>query len=146
MRKFYLTLLISCLAFAGYAQTAATYIFTRTTGTYQSIVGQTGTVSTTVISGDDVGASGIPIGFTFNYCGAASTTVAVCSNGWISLANNPTVGSLSGSTASVTTGKLWPYWGDNYGSGSTSYYQTTGTTGSRVFTYEWTNWNICFLL
>lgn len=144
MRKFYLTLLIACLSVATYAQTAATYIFSRSTGTYTSIVGQSGTVSTTAISSDDVGTSGIPIGFTFNYFGGASTTtVAVCSNGWLSLANSATVGSLSGSTSSVTTGKLWPYWGDNYGAGSTAYYQTTGSAGSRVFTFEWQNWNIC---
>lgn len=143
MKKFYLALLISCLSFAGYAQTAASYLFSRTTGTYTSIVGQSGTVATTAISNDDIGTSGIPIGFTFTYCGASTTTVAVCSNGWLSLTNNATVGTLSGSTGSITAGKIWPYWGDNWGTGATAYYQTTGTTGSRVFTFEWTNWNIC---
>lgn len=142
MKKFYLALLISCLSFAGFAQTAASYIFSRTTGTYTSIVGASGTVST-AISCDDCAAGSIPLGFTFTYCGASTSTVAVCSNGWLSLTNNTTVGSLSGSTGSITAGKLWPYWGDNFGSASTAYYQTTGTAGSRVFTFEWTNWNIC---
>ncbi len=143
MKKFYLALLISCLSFAGYAQTAASYVFSRTTGTYTSIVGASGTVSTTAISCDDCATGSIPLGFTFTYCGASTSSVAVCSNGWLSLTNNTTVGTLSGSTGSITAGKIWPYWGDNWGTGATAYYQTTGTTGSRVFTFEWNNWFIC---
>ncbi|MCD6011756.1 MAG: C-terminal target protein [Flavipsychrobacter sp.] len=121
------------------ATTAAAYNFTRLSGPYTSIaVG--GTAST--ILADDVVETGIPIGFSFTYCGSTTTVISACSNSWISLSNDATVGSLSASTGSVSAGKLFPFWGDNHpGPGGTAWYQTTGTPGSRVFTFEWTNWN-----
>jgi uncharacterized protein YjdB len=131
------------MGFVAHAQTAASYTFSRTTGTYTSISG-TGTLFTS-INTDDGAAGGIPLGFTFTYCGTPYSTVAACSNGWFSLANYTTVGSLGPSSSYVTPGRLMPYWGDNHGGYGTSncYYQTTGSVGSRVFTFEWNNWTIC---
>ncbi|MBX2905846.1 MAG: Ig-like domain-containing protein [Taibaiella sp.] len=142
MKKIYLSLLVCLLGLAVKAQTAASYFFLRTTGTFTSISG-TGTAFSGINS-DDVGSAGIPIGFTFGYFGGATTTqVAVCSNGWLSLSNNATVGGLTATTSSMTAGKLAPFWRDGHGGygGSMCYYQTTGSPGSRVFTFEWNNWD-----
>lgn len=142
---FFLGLLV-CFWQSGFAQatTAATYNFVRSTGTYTSISGMGGVNTVPTILCDDCSDVGIPIGFSFTYCGSTSTQVAVCSNGWISLANDGTVGSLSGFTGSIGAGKLFPFWWDDYaGTGSTAYYITTGTPGSRVFTFEWNTWQQC---
>jgi uncharacterized protein YjdB len=131
------------LAFAGYAQTAASYIFTRTTGTYTSIA-STGTPFTG-INLDDIAAGGVPLGFSFLYNNTSTSTVAVSSNGWLSLANYSATNNNSPASGSIASaGFLFPFWTDGnpeYG-GSAAYYQTTGSPGSRVFTFEWENWDV----
>ena len=151
MKKFYAGLLLSCLSLVGYAQSAASYGFTATTGTFNTI-SSTGT-ATTAISGDDNTLTGISIGFTFNFCGTNYTQVSVCSNGWLSLANSSDVGYHNTNTTVAYTyyptpgnGLLMPFWDDLYGGplpiSHTAYYQTSGTAPYRTFTFEWSNWGV----
>ncbi len=145
MKKVYLLLVLCLISIAGYAQTAASYAFTRTTGTYTSIVGGSGTV--TISSGgcinDDGTTTGIPIGFTFVFCGTSYTSLSACSNGWISLANSSLVTYPASQGGIGSAGWIMGLWNDGYGSASTAYYQTSGSAGSRVFTFQYLNWNIC---
>src|SRR5437762_812033 len=85
MKKVYLLVVLCLLGYAGFAQTAASYNFSRSTGVYVSISG-TGTLFSS-INCDDCGSGSIPIGFAFTFCGTSYTQLAACSNGWLSLAN-----------------------------------------------------------
>ena len=145
----YLLIAVTCFGIRGYAQTAASYGFTAFSSTYASISG-TGT-SSTALACDDCGMCGIPIGFTFYYCGVPYTTVAATSNGVLSFAgycpgagaqwtnNDPDLAAMSGGV-----GILMPYWDDLWGNAAGGaalpvYYSTTGAVGSRIFTFEWKN-------
>lgn len=144
-----LLLLLLCWSVAGYGQTS-TFTLSRYTGSYTSIDGGPGTVNLTTLSKDDTTNQSIPIGFPFPYCSTTYSTLSVSSNGWISLAN-----SNYGTTAATTinsslnhdlgifaligggVGFLMPFWDDLRGVGSTAYYQTSGATPNRVFTFQW---------
>lgn len=136
MKKIYLMLVLSCIAFAGNAQTATDYLFTATTGTYASISGTGGVVSATIL-GDDVTHSSIPIGFTFKFCGTNYTQLSACSNGWISLANSSSTTYANTAPNIPGAGFLMPFWGELFGMSSTAYYVATGSSPNRVFTFEW---------
>jgi hypothetical protein len=122
-----------------------TYLFSRTVGTYSSIAGGPGTVATTTISGEDDVQTGIPIGFTFSYCGTDYTQLSASTNGWLSLVNSAVTDwhsfqnhdplALAGIGGGV--GLIMPYWDDLKGTGSTAYYQTSGSAPTRVFTFQW---------
>ena len=153
MKKVYFSVVLCLLGYAGIAQTAASYNFSRSSGTFASISGGTGTVTLSdtaactsgegsTINSDDEGTTGIPIGFTFNFCGTNYTTCAGDANGVISLSGN--IASYIQSTGNINgAGWLMPFWRDLYGICKNAYYQTSGTPGSRVFTLEWNNWGIC---
>lgn len=140
MKKIYLLIVLSCIAFAGNAQTATDYLFTATTGTYTSISGTAG-VSSSTITCDDCTQTNIPIGFTFKFCGTSYTQLSACSNGWISLANSSYSGYQNMSSFIPGAGFLMLFWGDLFGSGHNAYYVTTGTSPNRVFTFEWNNFS-----
>ncbi len=145
MKKVYFLLLMLCLSVAGRSQTAASYTFTRSTGTYTSIAGGPGT---TAVSGwtsvDDGYVGSIPIGFTFTFCGVGRTTLSACSNGWLSLTNYLGANYPGSPGAIGSQGWLFALWHDAYGaSPSQAYYQTSGTAPNRVFTFEWQNWSSC---
>jgi gliding motility-associated-like protein len=95
----------------------------------------------TGISGDDLTTTGIPIGFTFSFCGVNYTTVSACSNGWLSFANTTattyinTLANVGGLAPCVM-----PLWDDLHGTPGAASYQTTGTAPNRVFTFEWKDW------
>lgn len=144
------------LTTAAQAQTGS-YSFTRWTEPYVSIAGQPGTVSTPLLGRDDTTITSIPIGFTFLYCSSGSyTTLSACSNGWLSLANSPLTGPVSSANHDYTTsiasigtgiGLIMPFWDDlsgGYGPPAgpvtipaMAYYQTSGTSPNRVFTFQW---------
>ena len=139
MKNLCFVLVCCCLGVIAKAQTAASYNFTRSSGAYTSITGGPGTMVTTTFAGDDQTLMSIPLGFTFFYCGTPYTTLSACSNGWLSLANASTT-SFTNSAASIpSAGVLMPYWDDLNGTGSTAYYQTSGTAPNRVFTLQYGN-------
>jgi len=81
MKRIYLPLLLCFLSLAGYAQTAASYVFSQATSTYTTLVGGTNIYGATTAWDDNSTAAGaIPIGFTFNYIGTDYTTIGVNSN------------------------------------------------------------------
>ena len=89
MRKMLFLLgLIVLLVQDSIAQTAASYNFSRSTGTYSSISGLSG-VNVSAVTCDDCTETNIPLGFSFTFCGITYTQVSACSNGWVSLSNNP---------------------------------------------------------
>lgn len=124
------------------AQTASTYSFaaSSTSLTYLS----SGTSVPALI--DDDGTATIPIGFTFNYCGSGYTQLVACSNGWLSFNSSTTAITWTNSLANVNVLKpvLMPWFDDmtGYATGADVKYLTTGTTGSRIFTIEYKNWDV----
>ncbi|PQJ09393.1 hypothetical protein CJD36_019305 [Flavipsychrobacter stenotrophus] len=140
MKRLSILFILLLVSWAGYGQTtAAAYNFTATTGTYSSI-SATGTAMGSTFLGDDRNQTGVPIGFSFTFCGVAYTQLSACSNGWLSL-NNSSSTILTNSAANIQgAGFLMPYWDDLNGAGNTAWYQTTGTSPNRVFTFEYTNW------
>lgn len=153
MKKLILSFLFLAFAATGYSQTtAAAYNFTALTGTYASI-SATGTSVPSIVT-DDVTTTGIPLGFSFTFCGVPYSTVSVCSNGWLSLSNatSTAVVGRNNTTANATTigaGMLSAYWDDLDGGLFTSpaggaYYQTTGSAPNRIFTFEWKEYTTFF--
>jgi len=142
MKKIYLSLLLCLFYAAGYAQTAAGYLFSRTTGTYSSI-SSTGT-SYSGVNCDDCTNGTIPIGFNFVFCGTTYTSMTISSNGWISLSGDFSCCQYPAYSGYIVgTGFLFPIWADMHGGygGAQNFYQTTGSVGSRVFTLEYKNWD-----
>lgn len=118
----------------------STYVFTASNETFAYLTSPT---ATSTILCDDCAQTGVPIGFSFPFCGNYYSTVAVHSNGYISLSNSGSV-YLSPSTSYIPSIQpvLFPMWGDEYGasSGCAAGYQLTGTAPNRVWTMEWRNW------
>jgi hypothetical protein len=110
--------------------------FFPVSGTFTPLVGGT---TVAAIHGDDQASGLIPIGFTFNYLGTAYTDCYASSNGYLTFSAANT--SL---TNNLTTGAgrpiFAPLWDDLQGNVGNASYQTSGTPGSRVFTFEWLNW------
>jgi hypothetical protein len=131
-------LLLLMLAPAGWAQVITNYSPpAATSGTYTALSG-----TTSALSGgtpDDGWFNTLPIGFPFVYMGRTYTTVSASTNGWLTLGqaiSSATPGNAltSGGTRPV----LAPLWDDLDLVSATNFsYQTTGSSGSRVFTAEW---------
>jgi hypothetical protein len=129
-------------SFYSSAQVSA-YTFAGSSGTFTSIVGGSGTVVITTTSDDDNYGT-FPVGFTFNYNGNDFTTFGLNANGFISLGYVPVTTNnclSSGLNNNVISG----FNNDLYGvaAGSQISYQTSGSSGSKVLTIEWTNWGFC---
>jgi uncharacterized protein YjdB len=136
MKRVYLILSFLFLCLSGYAQTAASYGFTALSGPFASIAA-TGTPIPT-LSDDDFTEPGIPIGFSFNYCGVSYTDLSACSNGWISLTNSSSIEWDNFEAFIDGPGWLMPFWDDNTGLFlGNAYYTTTGVAPNRIFTLEW---------
>ncbi len=125
----------------------ATYSFSASSGTFNALVGGIPVSTTTSVAdflGDTKTSVVIPLGFTFNYLGAAYTSVKAMSDGYISfnpaatstLTNNPST------TAATNRPMIAPLWDDLDGASGTgsANYLTEGTPGSQVFTMEWLDW------
>jgi hypothetical protein len=117
---------------------ASSYSFTPVAGTYTEIVGGT---SVSDIEGDDDYSGSLPIGFTFNYCGAPYTDFVVSSNGWLSFGDPGDYVSYNDlSSLDYVKPALFPLWEDLSGSSGEATYTTTGTAPNRVFTMQFKNW------
>ncbi|MBF9223660.1 T9SS type A sorting domain-containing protein [Hymenobacter ruricola] len=125
------------------AQTVDTYSFSASAGTFTALPNTATAV--TSISSDDALVN-VPIGFNFVFDGNVYTQAYVSSNGTLSFnAAAPSNGLASydnalSSVSAASRPLVAPYWDDLTGVGGTAAYQTTGTTGSRVFTFQWLNW------
>jgi hypothetical protein len=101
-------------------------------------ISSTGTNAATVSNCDDC-FEAIPIGFSFNFYGAAFTDAQVSSNGLMAFgAGSAVFGNVAIPNAAIPNNFASALWDDLYPTGAGDiYYQTTGTAGSRVFTVSW---------
>ncbi|MDO7847793.1 T9SS type A sorting domain-containing protein [Hymenobacter sp. M29] len=122
------------------AQTADTYDFRASSGTYTALTG--GTPVATILVDDELSGT-IPLGFSFVFDGNTYTSCKVSSNGWLTFnpaaSGNSLNNDLSTGTASERP-RVAPYWDDLSGTNGSASYLTTGTAPNRVFTFEWRNW------
>lgn len=120
------------------AQNAAQYGFTPVSSTFVEI---TGTAFTAAQVDDALPAATIPIGFTFNYCGANYTTIRASSNGYMAfLASSGSVASNTQANLNTIKPALMWLWDDLDGSTGAAVYTTSGTAPNRVFTFQYKNW------
>ena len=107
-------------------------------------VALTGSTAVASIKTDDAISGAIPIGFTFTYNGNNYTNVYASSNGFLSFnpaaTSSPTNNLTSPGSSQLPL--LAPLWDDLDGTTPTAVasYLTTGVAGSRIFTFEWLNW------
>ena len=164
--KFYsIALLAICSATVAKAQ--VNYNFSAVQGTFTALTGGTTVNLTAAVSSQGYPASdegynnNVPIGFGFKYNGAATNTTSlkVCSNGFVALgsvfganqdgywynnlATGPAQNAATGLVANGYAARraiIAPFWGDlDVQLNSNLTYRTTGTTPNRVFTLQWNN-------
>jgi hypothetical protein len=136
------------LTATGYIPSGAAddFTYSSASGTFTPLTG--GTVISK-LAGDDSVSAAIPIGFTYVGFGNPYTDVYASSNGFLSF--NSGLAGLGGANTATYTNSLTapnaaiipviaPLWDDLNGNVGTASYLTTGTAGSRVFTFEWLNW------
>lgn len=128
----------------GISQTVANYSFTPFVGTFTALASPTTVVLTGSV--DEGYANNIPIGFPFYYNSVAYSSVAISTNGYVSLGQP--IGALNSYVNNLTAGTnpmsprpiLAPLWDDlSYLNTTSISYLTTGTTPNRVFTVQWLN-------
>ena len=116
--------------------------YSATSGSFTVLVGSTNVSS---LLTDDAISTAVPIGFDFWYMGVRYTDVYASANGFLSFnssASSSTSNNLSTGTARPLVA---PFWDDLSGANTTggpskASYLTSGSVGSRVFTFEWLNW------
>ncbi|MFA9212423.1 MAG: T9SS type A sorting domain-containing protein [Candidatus Methylacidiphilales bacterium] len=137
-----LALLTIMIVFQAKAQTANTYQFAASSGTFTPLVG--GTATSLVATADDDISTAFPIGFTFVYEGISYTQVMAMSNGPLLFGTGRTqtaANNLATATATQRPGvvALW----DDLQCSSGVTYQLSGVAPNRVLTVQWLNmeWN-----
>lgn len=127
---------------AGIAQTADTYTFTSTTGTYAYLAGGTSVPGLATTTDDGI-SSAITLPFTFNFGGTDYSSCKVSSNGWLTFGSTTASGAANSSTnANTYKPILMPLWDDLQNIGFTPRYQTDGTSPNQIFKVEWqSEWN-----
>ena len=140
-----ITTLIVLLLFAlnSQSQSISSYTFSALSGTFTPLTSGT-TRTITGGSLDDGYYGNIPLGFVFNYGGSNYTSVAACTNGWISFVStmtqtlevNDMTAGLSGARPVIAA-----LWDDLHMSTGTfkTYSDTTAGGTDSVFTAEWLN-------
>lgn len=135
-------LLFSTVAKAQLPTSAAAYPFVASNKPFNYLSG--GVAVTTFGSWDDGYVTGIPIGFSFTFCGVTYTSVTAHTNGYMCFGTNTNMW-LSHSTTAL--GSMAPavfaMWHDASGSSAAATpvsYLTTGTAPNREFTLEFKNW------
>ncbi|HYV92924.1 MAG TPA: MopE-related protein, partial [Chitinophagales bacterium] len=115
---------------------ASAYSFAATSGTFTPLSGGT---NVSAIQADDVASGLLAIGFTFYFEGVPYTQLYASSNGILSFgaANSSLTNNLSTGTGRPI---IAPLWDDQQGANGTASYLTTGSSGNRIFTFEWLNW------
>jgi hypothetical protein len=127
---------------AARAQLISTYATAGLSGTYTPLVG--GTVDAALAT-DEAMTARIPLGFTFRFDGVDYHEVRASSNGFVTF-NISGQQNYSNNFETNDYGirpmvaALWDDLGGDPALGSQASYQTSGVAGSRVFTFEWKNW------
>ena len=147
MRKILLFWLFSLVfSYSINAQSASTYSFAASTGTYTQVNDATAT-RLNLVEADTYLSTAQSIGFNFVYEGITYTQFKMGSNGFISLNSfgTATLSTNNFSTANSTSRPIIaPLWDDldgrSTGSVSAAYFEVTGSAPNRVLTVEWRNW------
>lgn len=127
------------------AQTAASYSFAASNGTYTAVSGSA-TSSSLGATDDDAISSTItfPSGFSFTFTGTTYTTAKVSSNGMLIFGGSGTdaAGNNLASTTTTLRPLLAPLWDDLQCTAGVKY-ELTGASPNRVLTFEWKEmeWN-----
>jgi hypothetical protein len=124
------------------SQSLSSYYFSTDSGTFTPLTGAT----VVWVTGNDVTASTLPIGFNFSY-GLPNTSsysqFCLNSNGWIGLTSNTIpnlVANALPNMISTSYPRIAPLWDDlSIGSGGKISYLTSGSVGNRILTVEWLN-------
>ncbi|MDN3677964.1 T9SS sorting signal type C domain-containing protein [Flavobacterium paronense] len=126
------------------AQSIANYSgtnYSASSGTFTPLSGATAVSS---LLADDVISSALPIGFDFFYMGTKYTQLQAGSDGYITLdtASSSSFTNNLATGTTVTRPVIAPFWDDmdGRGTGAVASYLTSGTAGSRIFTFQWLNW------
>jgi hypothetical protein len=128
-----------------FAQNITNYTFTASNGTFTPLIA--GTTNPGQGSIDDGAWNSNPIGFDFWYMGVKYSSISASTNGWLAFgASISSYGYVNGLTNTSTTNAtllrpiIAPLWDDLAITSSTSFtYQTSGISGSRIFTAEYLN-------
>ncbi len=131
-------LLLFLLPLTILAQNADQYNYSTSAGTYTEISGTVGTISGGTPP-DDGYIPSIPIGFTFNFCGTAYTTVGATTNGWMGFGTVTASGFSNNIGAAADAPLVAALWDDDNITGGDIQYLTTGTAPNRTFTLQWKN-------
>lgn len=152
-----LALLVLAFPLAAAAQKASTYTLAAagsSAAAYAALAPTSAAATRTAGTEDEGYYNSLPIGFTFRFAGVNYTTLSASTNCFLTLGQ-----ALSSAipTNNLNTGTvrpiIAPLWDDvSFGTAASPadptvdgnlFYQTTGATGSRVFTIEWRNvrWN-----
>jgi len=138
-RKILLTFFGLCVFTSMMNAQLSTYSFSAVSGTFTPVSGGT---TVAAVQADDAVSGAIPIGFNFVFNGITYTNVYASSNGFLSF--NAATGSATANnlpaSGAATRPLLAPLWDDLEGTGHSASYITTGSAGSRVFTFEWLDW------
>jgi hypothetical protein len=127
-----------------FAQTVRNYLYTPSSSVFTPLL----TPNSVTITGtlDEGYVNNIPVGFNFVYNSVSYTTVAISTNGYVSLGQP--ISTLNSFTNNLTNGSgtlsprpiLAPLWDNlNFNSATSISYQTTGTAPYRIFTVQWLN-------
>ena len=131
---------LQAIGTVAYNNTVSAYSFAASTGTYSTI---SGTDLGAGAIGDDVGEGNLPIGFTFNYNGAAYTVFGARSNGLIELGQTtPALTGFFGNNLTTNANCIAPLWDDNNTTGATITYKTNGVAPNQVLTVQFTGMHV----
>ena len=95
-----MSLLLLVIAQISFAQTAADYAFSTFTG--QTLDPMTGSTALIGASVDDAPVAAVPIGFSFNYCGANYTDFSTSPDGFIRLGTTTATDQFTNAITSTT--------------------------------------------
>ncbi|MBL9146946.1 MAG: choice-of-anchor D domain-containing protein [Verrucomicrobiaceae bacterium] len=116
------------------------YGYTATNNTPHTFTDISAT-GTAILDGVDDGATTIPVGFSFPFYGSVYTNVHVSSNGLITFQSQDTrFSNFSLASSSLGQPAIAVWWDDFVTSRNATdklYYQTSGSSGSRVFRIQW---------
>lgn len=137
---------VDCGASGGACSGGACVGYTQTLfgGTFTSIA-TTGTDVTGGLTYSDDGRWGVALPFAFTFYGLPYTSAWICSNGWLALGSDPGTNNFGNTTLPASGAPhqaLYVFWDDLVFSQSDHpdariVWRTTGSTGSRIVTFEW---------
>ena len=137
------TVLVSLLISSSLFSQLSGYKFYSSSGSFTANSGSATAVNS--IEADDALSKGIAIGFSFKFDTINYTHFKASSNGWITFDTtlNPSAFLNRNNGLKLNSGVrsvVAPLWDNLDGTGGAGSYELTGTSPSRILTFEWKNW------